>query len=323
MASKIKILVDSFFPYDIKAPDMSISPITERRGNAWRRIFFPHFIDLYVSSFQFDAVLTSRKHGKFLGLLYMFYKPPRLKHVIYEFIFERRRGWRGKVSWFIWKFLIKKIDRVLVQSASETIWYSKLFGVGREKFIFVPVAVNTSSGYIGPSAGGHIFSAGRTNRDYDTLLEVLMEVNAPCVIVTGSKDRSFLRNLPSHISVYFDLDKERYKGLLAGSRLVILALKQGASSRGQVALLEAMALGKPVICSNVPGVRDYAEDKASCLLVPPENAPALKDKVTWLLKSEADLHRIGKSGYERAKKLFGYDRFLINFKSAVNETLRN
>lgn len=286
-------------------------------------MFFHSFVALYLKSFQFDVVMTSRRDGKFLGLLYFFYKPRRLKHVIYEFIFERKPGWHGTVSWFIWKSLIKRIDRVLVQSTFEVILYSKLFGVPGEKFIFVPVAVETASNYIGPSAGGYLFSAGRTNRDYGTLLEALTNVIMPYVIVTGSKDKYLLGKLPAHARVYSDLDKQRYNQLLAGSRLVIITLKNGASSRGQVVLLEAMALGKPVICSDVPGVRDYVVENVNCRLVPPEDAAALKEKISGLLNSEPDLQRIGRGGYESIAKKFSHDNFCIHFRAAVNNALRS
>ena len=71
-----------------------------------------------------------------------------------------------------------------------------------------------------------------------------------------------------------------------------------------VALLEAMALGKPSVVTRVGGIPE-ATDEASSLLVPPGDPQALADAVSALLDS-ADLRvRMGVAARVRARSRYG------------------
>jgi glycosyltransferase involved in cell wall biosynthesis len=48
-------------------------------------------------------------------------------------------------------------------------------------------------------------------------------------------------------------------------------------------LLEAAALGRPIVASRVPGIEDLFEDGKEVLLVPPDDADALAEAVAALL----------------------------------------
>ena len=50
-----------------------------------------------------------------------------------------------------------------------------------------------------------------------------------------------------------------------------------------ITLLEAMACGAPIVCSDIPGFRDVVRDGHDCLMVPPSNARALADGLLKLL----------------------------------------
>jgi len=52
-----------------------------------------------------------------------------------------------------------------------------------------------------------------------------------------------------------------------------------------VALLEAMACGKPSVATNIPGSRDVIEHGVSGLLVPPEDPDALSEALLSLVRS--------------------------------------
>jgi glycosyltransferase involved in cell wall biosynthesis len=78
-----------------------------------------------------------------------------------------------------------------------------------------------------------------------------------------------------------------------------------------------MAMGKPVICSDVPPIRDYAGDGAGCALVQPGSATALKEKIEDLLNDERELNKIARCGFERVKEMFNHDRFMECYKRVL------
>jgi glycosyltransferase involved in cell wall biosynthesis/protein-tyrosine-phosphatase len=60
-----------------------------------------------------------------------------------------------------------------------------------------------------------------------------------------------------------------------------------------MALLEAMALGTPVVASGVGGIPELIHDGASGLLVPPRDAPALADAILKLARDREWAGRLG------------------------------
>lgn len=71
-----------------------------------------------------------------------------------------------------------------------------------------------------------------------------------------------------------------------------------------LAVLEAMALGKPVIASNLGGPVEMVEDGVSGLLVPPGDAPALAQAMEHLLDNDTLRSTMGREGRRRATELF-------------------
>ncbi len=60
-----------------------------------------------------------------------------------------------------------------------------------------------------------------------------------------------------------------------------------SSDEGQgMAILEAMALGVPVISSDIPGVRDFLKHQDNGLMVDPSTPKRVAEMITWAL-----LHR--------------------------------
>ena len=68
-----------------------------------------------------------------------------------------------------------------------------------------------------------------------------------------------------------------------------------------VALLEAMAMAKPLIASAVDGTPEIIEDGETGLLVPPENADAVMAAVVSLLQDPARRQAFGEAGRRKAE----------------------
>ncbi len=89
--------------------------------------------------------------------------------------------------------------------------------------------------------------------------------------------------------------------LLALSDIVVLTSEKEGLPR---ALMEAMALGRPVVATDVPGTQEVVVDGQTGFLVPPGSAAALAGKI-MLLAGDADLRaRLGLAGRARVEASF-------------------
>jgi len=76
---------------------------------------------------------------------------------------------------------------------------------------------------------------------------------------------------------------------------VFCAPSTGGESFG-IILLEAMAMGKPIVASDIPGYRDLVRHGEEGLLVTPKDPQSLAEALTRLLKNSQLRHEMGEKG---------------------------
>lgn len=70
------------------------------------------------------------------------------------------------------------------------------------------------------------------------------------------------------------------------------------------ALLEAAAMGKPLITTDTVGCREVVEEGLNGLLVPVQDAPALAHAIVRMLEDPAMRQRMGQAGQEKMVREF-------------------
>jgi phosphatidyl-myo-inositol alpha-mannosyltransferase len=109
-----------------------------------------------------------------------------------------------------------------------------------------------------------------------------------------------------------DDDKVRY----FATADVYVSPATGQESMG-IVLLEALAAGTPIVCSDIHGYRSVVRRGEQGLLVPPRDVKALADAIEKLL-SDADMRaRMSASARERAK-YFGWDNIAAKVEDYYN-----
>lgn len=88
-----------------------------------------------------------------------------------------------------------------------------------------------------------------------------------------------------------------------------------------LALVEAMAAGKPVVATAVPGNVDVVVDARFGVLVPPRDAQALADAVSGLLDDPVRAAAVGARGRERVREHFDSRRSLAATVALYDEVL--
>jgi len=79
---------------------------------------------------------------------------------------------------------------------------------------------------------------------------------------------------------------------------VIPSITEGSPS----ALLEAMAMGKAIVSTDVGGLNEILKNGTKGLLVPSKNSTQIAQKIIFLLKNESELKRLGQNAKEESKK---------------------
>lgn len=86
-------------------------------------------------------------------------------------------------------------------------------------------------------------------------------------------------------------------------------------------LIEAMALKKPVIATNIGGLQEIVGDGVTGFLVPPKNPEAIAEKVIQLLRDRHKTKEMGKAGYERVSQLFDINNTVKKVQQIYEEIL--
>ncbi|MGD9115800.1 MAG: glycosyltransferase family 4 protein [Dehalococcoidia bacterium] len=102
---------------------------------------------------------------------------------------------------------------------------------------------------------------------------------------------------------------------------VFCAPATGSESFG-IVLLEAMAMGKPIVASNIEGYASVVSDGVDGVLVPPRDSRGLALSLIGLLNDETRRRRMGAEGMAKARN-YGWDsiarRVLDYYKRVLSE----
>lgn len=95
--------------------------------------------------------------------------------------------------------------------------------------------------------------------------------------------------------------------ILGQSHIVVLpSYREGLPK----ALIEACAIGRPVITTNVPGCRAVVDHGINGFLVPPKNRQVLAEAMEILINDKALRKKMGKAARDKAEHLFSLDQVI-------------
>jgi glycosyltransferase involved in cell wall biosynthesis len=130
----------------------------------------------------------------------------------------------------------------------------------------------------------------------------------PCqlLIVGDGPSRSMLEELREHLGltawvVFAGTRRDIPRVLHSLDMFVLSSLYEGFG----IAILEAMAAGKPVIASRVGGIPEFVIPGETGVLVEPGNSAALADAIEYLLGDFRQARQMGMKGQDRAQREFG------------------
>lgn len=282
-----------------------ISPSIRSRFNRfsmWLSEIYLPFVSL-GRRYECDVIISwSMRTGVCLGILNRFLRSrARPLHTMYDFHINLRKGdacYRGKLQ--ILKWAMGGIDFFFTTSNPEADIYTDLFQIPRERIVFLPMAPPRHYlTHYGFPRRDYVFSYGNSGRDYPSLIRAAEETRIPTVILTQAYRPA--RPLPSNVTLIrkktVGLDLIRW---IVSARIVVLPLQDVLVSAGQTAMLETMALGRPLIVSMNMATAEYAHHGKDAMFYAPRDAGALKEQMLFLWNHPEEAERLGRRARESA-----------------------
>lgn len=185
-----------------------------------------------------------------------------------------------------------------------------------------------------PAEEDTISGVGAEMRDYATLIEAIRGTELRCHIAADHvriphRLRLWDRRLPvDTLSVPSDakVTKGRkslseLRDLYARSRFVVVPLVHSDSDNGINVILEAMAMGKPVICSRTRGQVDVIQDGVTGIYVPVGDPAALRAAMESLWNDPERAHAMGKRARAYVEQHHTLERFASSVRTAAEAAL--
>jgi glycosyltransferase involved in cell wall biosynthesis len=190
-------------------------------------------------------------------------------------------------------FVVPRVDAIIVLGRNQVDYIRGRWP--QAKLVrFVHHRVDTA--YYAPQPAppeGPILTVGDDiGRDFPTLLQAMEGLDARLV----ARTRKIEGNHPRVRIVRERLSPDAYRALFTEARFVVLPLHHTVNASGVSSLLEAMAMGRAVIVSDSPGIRDYVLPGETALVVPANDPRALHAAIQRLLDDPALCERLGAAG---------------------------
>ena len=273
------------------------------------------------------VITDGEQIGLPLALLLKVLRPwRRPKHVMITHIISVRK----KMLFLDWLGVQSRIDRFVVYASWQQKFIIERWDVPISRVVRIPFMVDanffsarlvTSSDTTVPQ----ICAVGLERRDYGTLVRAVTGLRVRVVIAAHSlwakrSDAPEEAAVPENIVVQrlsqFDL-----RQLYADSRFVVIPLHEVPFQAGVTAILEAMAMGKAVICSRVKGQTDVIVDGQTGLYVPPYDPSALRTAIETLLSQPQLAERMGRQGRRLVDEAMSLEHYVERFRGIVEPVL--
>ena len=261
-----------------------------------------------VGQRRIDAVIATHEAAALpllalrrLGLL-------RAKVVVINVSLLRPRNLTGRRHRLLCK-LLPAADHVVCYGSGQVPAVCQAFGIDRAACHFVPLGVDAEFGgtRFGRPGKPNLLAVGTNEgKDYPTLVAALPD-GVPLRIVADAENVAQARAAaPPGADIAYEqaVPIRDLQRLYAAATAVAIPLREGSISSGQTVLLECMALGRPVVVSDVAAVRDYVQDGRTALLVPPGDVEALRRALRRVLDDAELAARLGEAAAGEVRAWF-------------------
>jgi glycosyltransferase involved in cell wall biosynthesis len=228
---------------------------------------------------------------------------------------ERLAQLRGSRVGRTYASALGRAHTIVAYAQSETDRLREWLGDGAPRVLFVPFGVDADAFRPEPELEpkDDVVSVGADpRRDFELLVGVASRQPGRRfrIVTTADRMRS-LGPLPANVAVETDLPLAAVRDRLAAARVVALPVRDNSYSGGTTVLLQAMAMGKPVVVSRTEAIAEgYGlADDVNCRLVPPGDAAALENALLDVLTGGDAGASLGIHARQTIERDFSWERY--------------
>lgn len=202
---------------------------------------------------------------------------------------------------------LRSASRVICLGSSQRTELIAVAELDPDRVLSLPIPVDDR--FFTPAADGGetVLAVGKDlARDYRTLFAAVEPLGVETVVVAHERNLEGT-SPPANATLAERLSFAQLRDAYANAACVVLpqrsdAYSFGSEGGGLTALLEAMAMGRPIVASDRAILHDYVDDGVEALLVPPEEAGALREAVERVLGDPALARSLGEAARARVER---------------------
>ncbi len=328
---------NQFTHLDYKSPNLTLKIILERITITWDQVLLP-------------ANLKNDKVDVFLSpyIKAPFFSPCPYITTIHDLLFLSTtdyRGWKYKLYNEIFKIFGKTVSKKAKAIITDSEYSKKdiieILGVAEKKINVIPLGISKEYKPIRDInsienikktygiIGRYIFYVGnfKPHKNLRRVIEAYAGINkefSDVKLVLGGKRDKFVPLLEEQVNnlgigdsvIFTDFIKdEDLPYFYSGAEVFIYpSLYEGFG----LPVLEAMACGTPVICSNTTSLPEVVGDIG--MLINPEDVKNISSAIITLLKADKLREDLRKKGLERAKE-FTVEKYSLKILSLIESII--
>jgi glycosyltransferase involved in cell wall biosynthesis len=203
---------------------------------------------------------------------------------------------------------LRSAARVICLGESQRSELVSLAGLDPERVVTMLVPVDAQFFEPrGAAASRTVLSVGKDlARDYATFLDAVRPLAVDATMVAHPRNVDKLE-LPANTRLRGGVPYSELRDLYADAACVVIPQRTddyafGSEGGGLTALLEAMAMGRPIVASERAILRDYVEDGVEALLVPAEDPAALREAIERVLTDPELARSLGAAARARVER---------------------
>jgi len=231
-----------------------------------------------------------------------------------------------KLPFLDWLRVHSHIDRFFVYSRWQKRFIKQRWNMACERVTWTPFMVDQqffSPAQVMPKTASRpqICAVGLERRDYPTLMRAVEGLDLDVVVAAASpwskyKDSTSGQRVPQNVTVK-KFSQHDLRQLYADSLFLVMPLEEVNFQAGVTAILEAMAMAKPVICSRAPGQTDVITENENGRYVDCDDPAALRAAIVSLVAQREEIARMGANGRRLIEDEMNLDRYAERFAAVT------
>ena len=204
---------------------------------------------------------------------------------------------------------LRAAARVICLGEAQRIELVAVAGLEPDRVLTMPIPVDAQ--FFAPRESGGtrtVLTVGKDlARDYGTFLDAVAPLDAEALLVAHPRNVAGLE-LPANARLAPpDLPFTGLRDEYARAACVVVPQRSddyafGSEGGGLTALLEAMAMGRPVVATDRAILHDYVNDGVDALLVPPEDSAALRTAIERVFSDPELARTLGAAARARVER---------------------